>query len=249
MAIQDALEVIQVDETSKNIQYPISNIQYSTSGLFIDGKKEDNLCFKAYQLLKIDFPQLPAIKMHLHKTIPPGAGLGGGSTDGAFMLKLLNEKFDLGLSTEQLLSYAVQLGSDCPFFIINKPCFATGRGEILEPFQLDLSAYRFIIVNPGIHINTNEAFSLLTPAVPSKPIKKIIQQPIATWKEELKNDFEAPVFRKYSEIKTIKEKLYKATAIYASMTGSGSTVYGVFEKNLNANLKFPANYFVKNILL
>ena len=134
----------------------------------------------------------------MHKTIPTGTGLGGGSADGAFTLKLLNQKFDLGLSTEQLLDYALLLGSDCPFFILNKPCYATGRGEVLETMQLDLSAYKLIIVNPGIHVNTVEAFSLITPTLPSGSIKQIIHQPVESWRTGLKNDFEEPVFKKIS---------------------------------------------------
>jgi 4-diphosphocytidyl-2-C-methyl-D-erythritol kinase len=160
---------------------------------------------------------------------------------------LLNKKFNLKISTEKLLSYALQLGSDCPFFIINKPCFATGRGESLEPIGLDLSVYKFIIVNPGIHINTAEAFSLIIPALPSTSIKKTIQQPVETWKDELKNDFEETVFSTYPEIKNIKEELYKAGAVYASMSGSGSTVYGIFENDKDPQFSFPLNYFVKRL--
>jgi 4-diphosphocytidyl-2-C-methyl-D-erythritol kinase len=240
IALQDALETIKIDTVKESIQF-------TTSGETIKGKAEDNLCIKAYQLLKKDFPQIHDIKMHLHKTIPAGAGLGGGSSDGAFTLKLLNQKFDLGLSTEKLMEYALQLGSDCPFFIINKPCFATGRGELLESIKLDLSAYKLVIVNPGIHVNTTEAFSLINPVIQSKSINQTIQQPIKTWKDELKNDFEEPVFKKYPEIKNIKDYFYKAEAIYASMTGSGSTVYGIFEKEKTPQFSFPANYFIKNI--
>ncbi|MFI5187227.1 MAG: 4-(cytidine 5'-diphospho)-2-C-methyl-D-erythritol kinase [Chitinophagales bacterium] len=252
IALRDALEVIQTNGIEENVQYSIPiatgiDFQFSTSGETVAGDPEDNLCIKAYQLLKKNFTQLPAVKMHLHKTIPSGSGLGAGSADGAVVLRLLNQKFHLGLSTEQLLGYALQLGSDCPFFIINRPCFATGRGEILEPIQPDLSDYKIVIINPGIHISTTEAFSLLTPAIPSKSIKKIIQQPIETWKEELKNDFEEPVFRKYPELKTIKEKLYEAGAIYTSMTGSGSTIYGIFEKNKKMKLSFTSNYFIKEL--
>ena len=240
--LQDALEVIQNDKPEEK------NIQFSASGFPIQGKNEDNLCIKAYQLLKKDFRQLSSIKLHLHKTIPTGTGLGGGSADGAFTLKLLDRKFDLGLTTEQLLHYALQLGSDCPFFIINKPCYATGRGEVLETIQLDLSAYKLIIVNPGIHISTVEAFSLITPILPSGPIKRIIHQPVENWRRGLKNDFEDPVFKKYPEIKQIKDDFYKGGAVYASMTGSGSTVYGIFEKNIKMNLVFPENYFIKELI-
>lgn len=251
LAIHDALEIIQKEDSPAG-QYSIpdshqNNIEFSSSGETIGTKPEDNLCTRAYQLLKKNFPQLPPIQMHLHKAIPIGAGLGGGSADGAFTLKLLNQKFQLGLSTEKLTAHALQLGSDCPFFLINKPCFATGRGETLEPIKLDLSPYKFVIVNPGIHINTTEAFSLLTPSTHLKSIKNIIAQTIKTWRKELQNDFEEPVFRKYSEINSIKEELYRAGALYSSMTGSGSTVYGIFEKNKKLQLSFPSNYFIKEL--
>lgn len=169
--------------------------------------------------------------MHLHKIIPTGAGLGGGSADGAFALKLLNEKFNLGLNIEELNHYASQLGSDCPFFILNKPCVATGRGEILEPINLNLPGYKFVLVNPGIHISTSWAFSQITPALPRRSIKEIIQHPIETWKNELTNDFEIPVFKNYPEIKEIKDSLYKSGAVYTALSGSGSTVFGIFKKN------------------
>ena len=132
IVVQDALEIIKNENSNEEVSI-------SFSGILVNGKTEDNLCLKAYRLLKKDLPQLPAVKIHLHKTIPAGCGLGGGSADGACMLMLLNQKFSLGLSTQQLLDYALQLGSDCPFFIINKPCFATGRGESLEPISIDLS--------------------------------------------------------------------------------------------------------------
>ncbi len=152
LPIQDALEIIQ---------HPSSNtdIEFSASGLPVDGNTTDNICVKAYHLLRQAFPDLPAVKMHLHKTIPMGAGLGGGSADGAFALTLLNKKFNLGLDEQALIGYALALGSDCPFFIKNTACYATGRGEVLEELQLDLSAYTFAIVNPGIHINTGWAFA------------------------------------------------------------------------------------------
>src|SRR3989337_4109245 len=221
-----------------------SFVQFSNSGFSVNGNQGDNLCIKAYHLLKNDFPQLSWIQMHLHKAIPTGAGLGGGSGDAAFTLKLLNEKFNLALSTDQLSNYSLQLGSDCPFVIINKPCIATGRGELLEPVTIDLSAYKFIIVNPGIHISTADAFSGITPAFPAKSMKEIIQQPLETWKNELVNDFEKTVFSQHPEIEAIKNKLYEAGACYASMSGSGSTVYGIFEKNIEVKFNFPSNYFI-----
>jgi len=222
----------------------VNGIQLTTSGLSIDGDPNNNLCIKAYHLLKKDFPALPSIQMHLHKVIPMGAGLGGGSADGAFALKLLNDNFHLNLSKEQLIDYALQLGSDCPFFILNQPCFATGRGEVMEDIALDLSPYKFVIVNPKIHIGTGWAFSHIKPALPAQSIKDIVQQPINTWKAALINDFELPAINYYPEIGAIKDALYKQGAVYSSMTGSGSTVYGIFEKEKVLKWSFPEHYFV-----
>ena len=235
---KDALELIPSTNT---------NTEFTGSGLAVDGNETDNLCVKAYHLLKKDFPEIPAVKIHLHKAIPLGAGLGGGSADAAFMLKLLNEKFKLNLSTDQLINYAQQLGSDCPFYIINKPCFATGRGEVLEEITVDLSAYKMVLINPGIHIKTGWAFSNITPALPVKSIKEIIQQPISSWKHELKNDFETAVFTAHPAIKEIKEKLYSQGAIYAAMSGSGSTVFGFFNTTIDTIPFKNKNYFIKII--
>ena len=229
--LKDALEVIEAKETS-----------FHLSGLPVSGNIDDNLCIKAYHLLKKDFPGLPPVSIHLHKAISMGAGLGGGSADGAFMLSMLNKKFQLNLSEEQLINYASQLGSDCPFFIINKPCFATGRGEILSPVQIDLSGYKIVLINPGIHISTKEAFSNLLPALPQKRIPEIIKQPISTWKDELVNDFEKNVFVQFPTIKEIKDRLYNEGAIYASMTGSGSTVFGIFEGGAEGGLDYLKDY-------
>ncbi len=240
--IKDALEIILSANNAEAVEF-------SLSGLTVDGSTLDNICIKAYHLLKKDFVKLPHIKMHLHKAIPMGAGLGGGSADGAFALQLLNTKFHLNISTAKLLHYAAQLGSDCPFFILNKPCYATGRGEILEEVKIDLSKYTIALINPGIHVNTGWAFSQLTPALPQKSIKQIIQQPINTWKAELKNDFENPVFEKYPAIKNIKEELYQLGAVYACMSGSGSTVFGIFENNISLNTFTDKNYFVKMLPL
>jgi len=242
VAWQDGLEIISTNDVAENIQF-------SASGETITGERETNLCIRAYQLIKQDFPQLPAIKMHLHKTIPIGAGLGGGSADGAFTLKLIDKLFTLGLAKERLMKYALELGSDCPFFIYNQPCFATNRGEVLEEIELDLSAYKLIMVCPGIHITTAQAFSMVNPLSPSKSIKQIAQQPLETWTIELKNDFEQPVFEQHPEIKKIKDDLYKTGALYAAMSGTGSTVYGILPKNKEMTFSFPSNYLVKTILV
>jgi len=238
VVLHDALEIITSPATA-------AGIEFSSTGLPVAGSAGDNICVKAFHLLKKDFPQLPNIKMHLHKAIPMGAGLGGGSADGAFTLQLLNTKLNLHLSTAQLLGYAAQLGSDCPFFIINKPSYATGRGEILEAIDIDLSAYKIAIINPGIHVNTGWAFGQLTPAIPVKNIRYILAHPPATWKDTLVNDFEGPVFAAHPQIKDIKDALYAAGAIYAAMSGSGSTVFGLFEKEVSLQPFIDSNYFAK----
>ena len=247
--LKDALEIIRQPSivnqqpTTSNNQLP--SVNFSSTGLTINGSQSDNLCIKAYQLLQQNFPDLvPSIKMQLHKVIPMGAGLGGGSADGAFALQLLNDKFHLKLTTEQLVNYALQLGSDCPFFILNKPCFATSRGEVMQPINLDLSAYQIVIINPEIHIGTGWAFGNIIPQSPQKSIQQIIQQPIETWREQLVNDFEKPAINQYPEIGKIKETLYQHGAVYSSMTGSGSTVFGLFSKSKKLSFSFPKHYFV-----
>jgi 4-diphosphocytidyl-2-C-methyl-D-erythritol kinase len=234
--INDAIEVI-----------PSAEDEFLRTGLRIDDKRSINLCWKALELLRKDFPAIGPVKMCLHKNIPVGAGLGGGSADAAFTLKLLDQKFNLGLSAEKLLDYALQLGSDCPFFIINKPCFASGRGEFLEKIKPDLSAFKLLVVNPGIHINTSWAFDHIIPARPSKSIKEIIGQPVESWKDELKNDFEDLVFKQYPPIKKLKEDLYHTGAVFSLLSGSGSTVFGIFPKQQKPEWKFPSSFFVKEL--
>lgn len=238
----DVLEIIHQPNAQRDCLITITGIE-------IAGNAEDNLCVKAYRLLKKDFPQIPAIKIHLHKAIPAGAGLGGGSADGAFMLTLLNSKFNLNLSRQKLPDYALALGSDCPFFILNKPCFAQKRGEVLEDLPLNLSGYKLILINPGIHVNTGWAFSQVKYSPPGQ-IKKAIQTPVNQWQNNLTNDFEQPVFEKYPEIKNIKNQLYEIGALYAAMSGTGSSVYGIFTNNIIiGNNFFPAHYFIKEMIL
>ena len=234
--ICDALEIIEVKESEETF--------LTTSGFDIDGNAEENICLKAYHLLKKDF-NVPSIKIHLHKVIPIGAGLGGGSADGAFTLLLLNKKFNLNISEEKLMEYALRLGSDCPFFIKNKICYATQRGEILEEINHDLSNYKIVLINPGIKINTGWAFSQIHPKENGTSLLEIIQQPIDCWKNNLVNDFERPIFEQHIAIKEIKEQLYKAGAVYASMSGTGSSVYGLFEKTTTPVLNFPTTYFAQ----
>jgi 4-diphosphocytidyl-2-C-methyl-D-erythritol kinase len=240
LPLHDALEIIPPHDNH-------SSPAISITGQALQGPSEDNLCIKAWQLLKKDFPSLPAVLFHLHKAIPSGAGLGGGSADASFTLRLLNKQYQLGLPEVSLSQYALQLGSDCPFFLVNKPCLATGRGEQLEPIEVALDKYSIVLINPGIHVSTARAFSMLVPSIPEKDIRSIIRQPIHTWRAELKNDFERPVFDEYPEIKRIKEQLYQAGALYASMSGSGSSVYGLFEKTATPVISLPDHYFIKHL--
>jgi 4-diphosphocytidyl-2-C-methyl-D-erythritol kinase len=244
--IKDSLEIIRAKTNS-------ADLIFSQSGIAIEGDTADNLCIKAYHLLKKDVPHLPAIQMHLHKVIPMGAGLGGGSADGAFALRLFNDKFQLNLSPAQLISYALSLGSDCPFFILNQPCFATGRGEIMTALNISLSGYTLVLINPGIHVNTGWAFAQLK----NEPVEnrvssnllQHIQEPINNWRNTIVNDFENAVFKAHPAIADIKNALYSNGAVYASMSGSGSSVFGLFEKSTDLPLNLPAGYFTKAVLL
>ena len=237
----DALEVVHQQQSSAD------EVTLSASGIAIDAAPQQNICIKAYDLLKKDYPSLPPVQMHLHKCVPTGAGLGGGSADGAFTLKLLNEKFRLSLSTGKLLAYALALGSDCPFFILNQPCVARGRGEQLHPVEVDLSNYKVVLIYPNIHINTAWAFSKIQPADNRSSIADIIRLPASEWKAQLTNDFEPVVFEQYPEIKKIKQDMYAAGAVFASLSGSGSTVFGLFAKDTVTQLEWPESYFVKSI--
>jgi 4-diphosphocytidyl-2-C-methyl-D-erythritol kinase len=239
LAIKDALEILPAADAA----LPVA---YSSSGTTIDGDTNDNLCVRAYHLVKKDAPSLPSIQLHLHKAIPSGAGLGGGSADAAFTLQLLDRLFELSLTGDQLADYALQLGSDCPFFLLNKPAIGKGRGEQLEPVALDLSSYNIQVVHPGIHVNTGQAFSLLRKeASKHTDLKKAISLPVETWKDNIFNDFETPVFDTYPEIKKIKDYLYDIGALYASLSGSGSSVFGIFPEGRKPAVNFPAHYFCK----
>lgn len=233
----DALEVI-ADASA-------GDIILDQTGAGLDVAPGENLVAKAYHLLRKDFPQIAGIHAHLHKTIPSGAGLGGGSSNAAFMLKLINEVFALNLSHSQLCSYALTLGSDCPFFIDNVPAIANGRGERLSPVALDLSMYNLVLVNPGIHINTAWAFSRLTKFSEATNLARNIQAAVQQWKHTIINDFEAPVFEAHPQILSVKNALYEAGALYASLSGTGSTVYGIFNGDLKPSFTFPSSYFIK----
>jgi len=219
LAIKDVLEISRAAAPG-----------FTAYGTPIPGDPQNNLCGKAWQLLKKDFPTLPSVHIHLFKQIPIGAGLGGGSSDGAFTLLLLNKQFNLGLTDPQLLDYAAQLGSDCPFFILNTPSLGGGRGEQLQPIPVDLKGYDILLVDPKVHVSTAQAFSLCTPGDKGPAIKDIIQQPVETWRDSLTNDFEEPVFRLHPRLRDIKTLLYDRNAVYASLTGSGSGLFGIFNK-------------------
>ena len=222
--LQDALEVNDLEGEG---EYTLK-----ISGTPIEGELDNNLVVKAYRLLKKDFPNMGSINIHMYKHIPTGAGLGGGSADAAFMLKLLNEKFKLNLSTEKLEEYAAILGADCAFFIQNKPVFASGIGNIFEEINLSLKGYYLVLVKPDIFVSTKDAFANIIPMKPNHSLKEIIRMPVETWRATMKNDFEDSVFKKFPEIAAIKDKLYDMGAIYASMSGSGSSVFGIFREQV-----------------
>ena len=223
----DTLEIAPANETKLHI-----------SGLSIAGNNSDNLVWKAYQLLKNRFPgKIPPLDIYLHKAIPMGSGLGGGSADGAFMLRLLNDQYKLGLTIEELVSLALQLGSDCPFFIYNKPQFATGRGEIMSDIPIDLSRYSIQLVCPHVHVSTAKAFSLLTPKPAPYDLRRLNELPIEEWKAIISNDFEEPVFQLHPKLRAIKDQLYEQGALYAAMSGSGSAIYGIFPEKQMATIK------------
>lgn len=233
VVLSEILEVLPGDE-----------FLFETSGLYIDSVPEKNLAVKAYNLLKQKY-DLPPVKIHLHKAIPIGAGLGGGSSDAAFMLKMLNQIYEIGVSVDQLSSYASELGADCPFFIENRPAFATGTGNQLTPIDIDLSSYHFILVKPPFGVSTANAYKAIKPYRQSVSIHEIIAEPIETWKDYLINDFEKPVFKMFPEIASIKQKLYDLGAIYASMSGSGSAVFAFFKDNsVDFKSRFSNDYFV-----
>jgi 4-diphosphocytidyl-2-C-methyl-D-erythritol kinase len=230
---KDALEVIP----SKTVQ----NIEISTSGLPIKiGQKEENILYKAWSLMA-KAHKIPLLEVYLHKSLPMGAGLGGGSSDAASFLKILDQKFDLKVPKSELLEMARSLGADCAFFIENAPVFASQKGDVFEKIELDLSAYHILIVYPAINSNTKEAYEGVNPTKPLRNVKDIVlNEPIENWKSSLINDFEKSIFKKYPEVEALKRKLYDSGAIYASMSGSGSACFGIFKEK--PNLSFPENY-------
>lgn len=217
--VKDALEVVEAKAFS-----------FTQTGIPVDAPAEKNLAIKAMNLLKTRY-EIPELEVHLLKAIPFGAGLGGGSADAAFMLKLLNSFCKLNISQNDLEKMAATIGADCPFFIRNTPVFASGTGNIFEPVELSLKGYHLCLVKPDIAVSTPEAYSMVTPVPPAVSLKEIIRLPLSEWKNQMVNDFEKSVFVRQPKIGQIKETLYREGALYASMSGSGSSVFGLFEKS------------------
>lgn len=237
LPLYDVLEIISGPSVKKDIELDITGI---------DIPSDNNLCKKAWAIIKKDFPEIPPVKILIHKAIPVGAGLGGGSSDGAFTLLLLNKKLKLGLNEEQLKKYALQLGSDCPFFILNKPCIATSRGEVMKEIKVDLNDYYFILVDTGIHVSTAWAFSQLTVGFASTEpasLSTIIAGSPSSWKGHLVNDFAEPVFKEHPQLRSMITELYQAGAVYASLTGTGGCIYGIFHKRIS-KVKLNASFKV-----
>lgn len=222
--------------------------QLHISGIAIAGNKENNLVWKAYKLLQDLNPgKVAPLDIYLHKALPMGAGIGGGSADGAYMLQLVNDYCHLGLSTAQLAAYALFLGSDCPFFIYNTPQFAKGRGEQLQAVDVNLSGYTIQLICPEVHISTRDAFSQITPQPASFDLHCIGELPVTEWKHQITNDFEKSVFAKHPQLASIKQQLYEQGAVYASMTGTGAAVYGIFPREEKASIKVDVNFREYNI--
>ena len=224
--IEDALEITPHKDKEKG-----GKCRLHPSGMPVEGCADDNLVVKAYRLLDADF-DLPPIDVHLYKHIPSGAGLGGGSADAAFMLKMLDKLFALHLTTEQLEGYASRLGADCAFFIGNRPVFAEGIGNVFTPITLSLEGYWIGIVKPDVFVSTREAFAGIVPRKPEVSLKDVVRQPVETWRELMANDFEESIFRLHPAIAEVKQEMYRLGAVYASMSGSGSAVYGLFREEV-----------------
>lgn len=235
--VEDALEVNVLNGGNEKFRL-------HQAGLEIAGEAENNLVVKAYKLLDEKFG-LPPVDIHLFKHIPSGAGLGGGSADAAFMLKLLNERFDLGLSDGELEEYAARLGADCAFFINNRPTYAEGIGNIFSPVSLSLNGYQIWLVKPDVFVSTRDAFSQIKPHRPAMSLKEIVKLPVEEWKGCMTNDFEESVFPQFPAIGEIKEEMYRRGAVYASMSGSGSSVYGLFKADaVLPDVDFGENAFI-----
>lgn len=225
IGLQDILEIKVLDEGN----VPECGYKLKITGTILDGSPEDNLVVRAFKMLKHDF-NLPPVSIGLYKHIPTGAGLGGGSSDAAFTIKTLNKRFDLRLTDEQMEDYCTRLGADCPFFIKDTPVFATGIGNELHPVSFSLKGKHLVLVKPDIFVSTKDAYAKVNVRRPDTPLPALLAQPLETWKDTVINDFERSVFSKYPEIAAIKDSMYDIGAVYASMSGSGSSVFGIFDE-------------------
>lgn len=241
--VQDALEVTPAQSLSSEKGY-----QLKVMGTVLDGSPDDNLIVRAYRLLRDEY-RLPPVNLHLYKHIPTGAGLGGGSADAAFTIRALNDQFKLNLSDEKMEELAAKLGADCAFFIKNQPVFATGIGNEFHSLELSLKGKVLVLVKPDTFVSTKDAYALVTPKKPEKSLPELLAQPIETWKDTIVNDFEMSVFKKYPEIACIKDKLYDLGTIYASMSGSGSSVYGIFDAPIDNVDEIFSGYFCRQRVL
>lgn len=243
--IEDALEVYPMDP-----EFPSEyDCDLKVTNITIDGDEQRNLVVRAYNLLKADFPTLPRIHAHLYKGIPTQAGMGGGSSDCGFMITLLNQMFNLGLTDQQMIDYAARLGADCAFFILNRPCYAEGIGEKLQPIDLDLKGWYLSLVRPDIPVSTREAFALIKPHHPEVNCREVVKQPVESWHGALVNDFEGSVFAVHPELGAVKDRLYELGATYAAMSGSGSTLFALSRQPLNLDEFNSEGTFRKTILL
>ena len=239
--LTDILEIIEKNNDNGG------KVELKVTGTDISCDPESNLCVKAYRLLDRDYG-IPPVQIMLHKVIPMGAGLGGGSSDGAFTLTLLNKTFNLNISNERLKAYAARLGSDCAFFVENEPAFGVQKGEVLIPSEVDLSHYFLVLVKPNVFVGTAEAYAGITPAKPELSLQEYTKWRIEKWKDFIVNDFEKSIFSKHPEIPRVKNLLYENGAVYASMSGSGSSVYGLFKEETNLRELFPDCFYFEGKL-
>lgn len=229
VGIHDVVEVIESRET-----------RFHASGIAIPNAAADNLCLRAYRLVR-EKAGIPPVDIYLHKTIPVGAGLGGGSSDAAAVLRILNDLFTIGFSEPELMAMASQLGADCAFFIRNKAVFATGIGDVFSDVSVSLAGYHLVVIKPDIHIDTGEAYRSVVPQRAGNGLSEAIQLPVAAWKERITNDFEAGVFARHPVIGQVKAQLYKSGALYAAMSGSGSAVFGIFDSPVRFGKTFDGH--------
>lgn len=231
-------DILEVEPQQSDEPY-----SFLMDGNKLDCSADNNLVVKALNLLKTEGFVIPSTRICLTKNIPSGAGMGGGSADAAFMLKALNDLYSLGISTVKLEEYAARLGADCAVFIQNKPVYAEGIGNLFTPVQLTLKGYYLVVIKPDIFISTGKAFSQIKPAYPEQNLKDIITQPVENWREAMVNDFEASVFPQFPRLLELKKKLYDTGALYAAMSGSGSSLFGVYAQKVDLQSKFKDCFY------